>query len=242
MPAAGESPAPSFDLLAQRSEQARVRLVIGALLALIALTLPLRRASGGLVMSSPVFWWTLGLLGVGLAYEAWVLLVTTRANAGDWLIGETRWRLNAAIETAIAIGLLTISCTCCRPAERSPRSRAAPLSCRCSCSSRCSAFARRSPCGRPRRRRGARPGGGGRMRERPRSLEPRPVPLVRRAAGDHRRGGALVARRVRGYVEAAVREEPERNHTQVVARNTLIFALAKLAEYRDTEPARTWSA
>ena len=39
MPAAGESPAPSFDLLAQRSEQARVRIVIGALLALVALTL-----------------------------------------------------------------------------------------------------------------------------------------------------------------------------------------------------------
>ena len=55
---------PVLDLLAQRSEQARVRLVIGALLALVALTL-VRRLAGGLVMSSPVFWWTLGLLASG---------------------------------------------------------------------------------------------------------------------------------------------------------------------------------
>jgi len=72
MPTAGESPASSFDRLAQRSEQARVQLVIGALLALIALTL-IRRLADGAVMSSPVFWWTLGLLVIGLGYEAWVL-------------------------------------------------------------------------------------------------------------------------------------------------------------------------
>ena len=47
--------------------------------------------------------------------------------------------------------------------------------------------------------------------------------------------GALVARRVRGYVETAVREEAERKRVQVLARNTLIFGLAKLAEYRDTD-------
>src|SRR4030095_17018830 len=108
MPAAGDSPASSFDLLAQRSEQARVRVVIGALLALIALTL-VRRLAGGVVMSSPVFWWTLGLLAIGLAYEAWVVLVTTRANAAGWLIAESQWRVNAAIEIMIAIGLLVIS-------------------------------------------------------------------------------------------------------------------------------------
>jgi hypothetical protein len=236
MPTAGESPAPSFDLLAQRSERARVRLVIGALLALVALTL-VRRFAGGLVMSSPVFWWTLGLLAIGLAYEAWVLLVTTWANAEGWLIGETRWRLNAAFETTLAIGLMVI------PHLLSPRGEVAalsappllvlPLLVLLSVLRLRPAFTLWTGLA----------GAAAHALLAVRAyavdthdLSTLPVYLsyavllaITGAAG------ALVARRVRGYVEAAVREEAERKRVQVLARNTLIFGLAKLAEYRDTD-------
>src|SRR5947209_2543407 len=98
----------SFDLLAQRSEQVRVRLVIGVFLALAVLA-SLRRVTGGLVMNSPVFWWSQGLIALGLVYELWLLVITSRANSAGRLLGEFRWRANAVIETMIAIGLLLIS-------------------------------------------------------------------------------------------------------------------------------------
>ena len=236
MPAAGESPASSFDRLAQRSEQARVRLVIGVLLALIALTL-LRRVAGGLVMSSPVFGWTLGLLGVGLAYEAWVLLVTTRANADGWLIGETRWRLNAAIETAMAIGLLTISHLLSPRGEvaalSAPPLLVLPLLVLLSVLRLRPAFTLWTGLA------GAAAHGllAGRAYA-VSSHDPSTLPVYLSYAvllAITGTAGALVARRVRGYVESAVREEAERKRIQVLARNTLIFGLAKLAEYRDTD-------
>ena len=236
MPAAGESPASSFDLLVQRSEQARVRIVIGALLALVALTL-VRRLAGGLVMASPVFWWTVGLLGIGLAYEAWVLLVTTRANAAGWLVGETRWRLNVAIESVIAIGLLVISHLLSPRGEvaalSAPPLLVLPLLVLLSVLRLRPAFTLWTGLG---------------------GATAHALLAVRAyAVDDHApstlpvyfsyavllaiigAAGALVARHVRGYVETAVREEAERKRVQVLARNTLIFGLAKLAEYRDTD-------
>lgn len=86
---------------------ARVGLFIGVLLALAAL-ITLRRWTGGVVMNSPVYWWTLGLLGVGLLYESWMYLATKRASAAGTVIGEARWRLNAAVEVGLAVGLLVI--------------------------------------------------------------------------------------------------------------------------------------
>jgi len=236
MPTAGESPAPSFDLLAQRSEQARVRLVIGVLIALIALAL-VRRLVGGLVMSSPVFWWTLGLLGIGLAYEAWVLRVTSRANAEGWLIGETRWRLNAAFETTLAIGLLVISHLLSPRGEvaalSAPPLLVLPLLVLLSVLRLRPAFTLWTGL--------AGAAAHAVLAVRAYAVDthdPSTLPVYLSYAvllAITGAAGALVARRVRGYVEAAVREEAERKRVQVLARNTLIFGLAKLAEYRDTD-------
>ena len=236
MPTAGKSPAPSFDLLAQRSEQARVRLVIAALLALIALAL-VRRLLGGLVMSSPVFWWTLGLLVIGLAYEAWVLLVTTWANAEGWLIGETRWRLNAAFETTLAIGLLVISHLLSPRGEvaalSAPPLLVLPLLVLLSVLRLRPAFTLWTGL--------AGAAAHAVLAVRAYAVDthdPSTLPVYLSYAvllAITGASGALVARRVRGYVEAAVREEAERKRVQVLARNTLIFGLAKLAEYRDTD-------
>jgi putative two-component system response regulator len=44
-----------------------------------------------------------------------------------------------------------------------------------------------------------------------------------------------VARQIRTHVEAALREEEARREILVNSRNTMIFGLAKLAEYRDTD-------
>jgi hypothetical protein len=138
---------PSFGLLAQRSEQVRVQIVIGILLVLVTVAC-IRRVMGGVVMNSPVFWWSVGLLAAGLAYEGWVLLATRRANAAGMLLAEWRWRANAVIETGIAIGLLLISHVF------SPRGEVAALSaphcwcCRCWCCCRCCGCGRRSRCGR----------------------------------------------------------------------------------------------
>ena len=46
---------------------------------------------------------------------------------------------------------------------------------------------------------------------------------------------AFAAREIRGYVASSLHEAHERQRVQLVARNTLIFGLAKLAEYRDTD-------
>ncbi len=46
---------------------------------------------------------------------------------------------------------------------------------------------------------------------------------------------AAVAARVRGYLAAALHEAAERQRAVLEARNVLIFGLAKLAEYRDTD-------
>jgi len=46
---------------------------------------------------------------------------------------------------------------------------------------------------------------------------------------------ALVAGEVRRWVLSTLREQAERRRVEVVARNTLIFGLAKLAEYRDSD-------
>jgi serine phosphatase RsbU (regulator of sigma subunit) len=55
-----------------------------------------------------VYWWTLGLLGAGLLYESWMFFAAKRANIAGQLIGDVRWRLNAAFEVGLAIGLLVI--------------------------------------------------------------------------------------------------------------------------------------
>jgi hypothetical protein len=236
MSSTAESPASPVELLVQRSEQARVRLVIGVLFSLVVLTL-VRRFAGGVVMNSRVFWWTLGLLGLGLVYEAWILLVTTRANASDRLIGEHVWRVNAAAEIMIAIGLLTISHLL------SPRGEVAALSAppllilpllvllsvlrlrptftlwmglvgaaaHALLAVRAYVLSDHNPSTLPV------------------YLSYSVLLAITGAAG------ALVTRRVRGYVEAAAREEAERKRVQLLARNTLIFGLAKLAEYRDTD-------
>jgi serine phosphatase RsbU (regulator of sigma subunit) len=107
MPASHKPQPSSFELRVQQSEEARVGLFIGALLALIAL-ITLRRLTGGVVMNSPVYWWTLALLGAGLLYESWVFYAAKRANAAARLLGEHRWRVNAAFDLGLAIGLLVI--------------------------------------------------------------------------------------------------------------------------------------
>ncbi len=98
----------SFKLLAQRSEQARITLFVAVLILLIAMS-TVRRWAGGVVMTSSVFWWTLGLLGAGLLYELRTLRIVQYANAKGRVIGETCWRVNAVVETVLAVGLLLIS-------------------------------------------------------------------------------------------------------------------------------------
>lgn len=46
---------------------------------------------------------------------------------------------------------------------------------------------------------------------------------------------AAVTQRVRGYLVSSIQEAEERQRSRVETRNTLIFGLAKLAEYRDTD-------
>jgi hypothetical protein len=107
MPTPPQPVSSSFELRVQQSEQARVGLFIGVLLALAALIM-LRHVTGGVMMNSPVYWWTLGLLGAGLLYESWMFFAAKRANIAGRLIGDFRWRFNAAFEVGLAIGLLVI--------------------------------------------------------------------------------------------------------------------------------------
>jgi serine phosphatase RsbU (regulator of sigma subunit) len=107
MPTPSQPEFSSFNLRVQQSEQARLVLFIGVLLSLAAL-ITVRRMAGGITMNSPVYWWTLGLLGIGLAYELLAFYTTSRANAAGRLVGELHWRLNAAIEIGLAIGMLLI--------------------------------------------------------------------------------------------------------------------------------------
>ncbi len=232
----GQSQPSSFDLLAQRSEQARVRLVIGVLLALAALACA-RRFAGDLVMNSPVFGWSQALLALALAYESWILLITIRANAAGRLIGEFRWRANALIEIMIAIGLLLISHLL------SPRGEVAALSAPpllllpllvllsvlrlrpaftfwtgfVGAAAHAFLAVRTHDVS------------GYDTARLPVYLSYAVMLAITAVAG------SIVAGRVREYVETAVREEGERKRVQVLARNTLIFGLAKLAEYRDTD-------
>ncbi|MBC7772359.1 MAG: PP2C family protein-serine/threonine phosphatase [Pyrinomonadaceae bacterium] len=97
----------SFRILAQRSELNRVRLMLGVLFTLIVLGL-VRRESGGMVMNSPVFWWTQGLLAAWVIFELLTLHFLTRAISAGRVIREQRWRINAAVEIMLAIGMLVI--------------------------------------------------------------------------------------------------------------------------------------
>ena len=230
------SHASSFALLVQRSEQIRLRLVLGAFLALIALA-SVRRMAGGLVMNSPVFWWAQGLLALGLVYVSWALLITTRDNNAGRLIGELRWRTNAVVETLIAVGLLVISHLLSPRGEvaalSAPPLLALPLLTLLSVLRLRPAFTLWT-------------GLSGACAHALLALrayavndsEPSVLPVYLSYAvmlAITAVAGSLVARRVRGYVEFAVREESDRKRIQVLARNTLIFGLAKLAEYRDTD-------
>ncbi|MFN7396672.1 MAG: HD-GYP domain-containing protein [bacterium] len=236
MPTIGKPAASSFDLLAQRSEQVRVRLVIGVLVALAVLAV-LRRLAGGVTMNSPVFWWTLGLLGLGVAYESWMLLASRRAIAADRVIAEWRWRLNAAIEVLIAVGLLVILHLLSPRGEVAALSAPAllvlPMVVLLSVLRLRPAFTLWTGLA----------GAGAHAVLAVRAFavsgaEESALPVylsysvLLAITGV---AGAVVARRVRGYVEAAVREEAERKRVQMLARNTLIFGLAKLAEFRDTD-------
>jgi HD-GYP domain-containing protein (c-di-GMP phosphodiesterase class II) len=235
MDTAADSPSLSFDLLAQRSEAARVRIVIGVLLALAVLA-SLRRVTGGLVMNSPVFWWQLGLILFGLAYEVWVLVMTTRANTAGRLIGEFRWRANAVIETTIAIGLLLISHLFSPRGEvaalSAPPLLVLPLLTLLSILRLRPGFAFWTGFF------GAAAHAALAVHTYMTEADTTRLPVYLSYAvllTITAAAGSLVARRVRGYVEFAVREESERKRVQVLARNTLIFGLAKLAEYRDTD-------
>ena len=97
----------SFKLLVQRSDKVRVRLVLAVLFCLMILTCA-RRAAGGIVMNSEVFWWTLGVLVLAVGYECWMLGHLTRAIAKRCLITDRCRRINAALEMAIPFSLLTI--------------------------------------------------------------------------------------------------------------------------------------
>jgi len=226
----------SFEIRVQQSEQARVGLFIGVLLALAALIM-LRRVTGGVVMNSPVYWWTLGLLGAGLLYESWMFFAAKRANIAGRLIGDFRWRFNAAFELGLAIGLLVIlhllSPQGPVTALSAPALLVLPLVVLLSVLRLRPAFtlwtgvlgaaAHAVLAGRTYIITDA---------------DPSTLPVLLSYAvllALTGVAGALVAKRVRGYVEAAVREESERKRVQVLARNTLIFGLAKLAEYRDTD-------
>lgn len=46
---------------------------------------------------------------------------------------------------------------------------------------------------------------------------------------------ALAAGEVRRWVQSTLREQAERRRVEMIARNTLIFGLAKIAEYRDSD-------
>jgi len=236
MRAAADSEFSSFNMLVQRSEQVRVRLVIGVLLALAALSFA-RRIAGGMVMSSPVFWWTQALLAIGVAYELWVLLMTIRASNAGRLIGEFRWRANAVIETLIAIGLLVILYLLSPQGQiaalSAPPLLVLPLLTLLSILRLRPGFTLWSGFF----------GAAAHALLAARTFEVTgydasrlPVYLSYAVIlAITALAGYVVTRRVRHYVESAVREEGERRRIQILARNTLIFGLAKLAEYRDTD-------
>ncbi len=167
------------------------------------------------------------------------MLMTHRANRTGQLIGEFRWRANVAIETTIAVGLLLISHIFSPrgevPAAFGPAPPwVLPLLCTMlsvlrlrpgftfwsgfsgAAAHALLAFRTYAVSGYDTSRL-------------PTYLSFAVMLSITAVAG------ALVARHVRAYVEAAVREESERRRIQVLARNTLIFGLAKLAEYRDAD-------
>ena len=237
MPTSEQSQPSSFDLLAQRSEQVRVRLVIGVFLTLAALAC-VRRSAGDIVMNSPSFGWSMGLLALGLVYESWILVITIRANNAGRLIGEFRWRANAVIETMIAVGLLLIAHLLSPRGEvaalSAPPMLVLPLLTLLSILRLRPGFTLWSGLF------GAT--GHALLAIRTYSVsgyETARLPIYLSYAvmlALIAVAGALVARRVRGYVEIAVHEgRRRRSGVQVLARNTLIFGLAKLAEYRDTD-------
>ncbi len=97
----------SLALRIQHSEQSRVGLFLAMLIALAA-GVTLRRFAGGIVMNSPVYWWTMALLATALIYKLWVFITVKRANAAKALLGDARWHIDAALEVALAIGMLLI--------------------------------------------------------------------------------------------------------------------------------------
>ncbi|MBC7772409.1 MAG: PP2C family protein-serine/threonine phosphatase [Pyrinomonadaceae bacterium] len=97
----------SFRTLAQRSEQSRVRLMLGVLFTLVILGV-IRRYSGDVAPYPAAFWWTQGLLAAWIVFELFMLHVLTRAISAGRVIRDQRWRLNAAVEIAFAVGMLVI--------------------------------------------------------------------------------------------------------------------------------------
>ena len=75
----------SLDFAAQESEERRLRLLIGVLTAL-GLFAVVRRLAGGLVLSGSVFWYSLGVLVVGICGVALAAVFTRRANKAHRLL------------------------------------------------------------------------------------------------------------------------------------------------------------
>src|SRR5687768_7216505 len=86
----------SFLARAQRSEERRVWLWLGALVGMLLVTLA-RRAAHGVVMSSDLaFYPTVAVLAAGIAFQAVLLVALRRANRETRLLPEMIWRVSVA--------------------------------------------------------------------------------------------------------------------------------------------------
>src|SRR4051812_34567288 len=98
----------TFAARAQRSEARRVSLWLGALAAVLALTV-LRRALGGQVMSvNAVFWPTVAVLTAAIAAQIFLLRLLNRFNRLSRLLPSWVWRASGAVDLLVPMAQLAI--------------------------------------------------------------------------------------------------------------------------------------
>ena len=112
----------SFLSRAQRSEQRRVWLWLGALVGVLIVTV-VRRLAHGVVMSADVaFYPVIGVLVASILGQAGLLTVIRRANREMRLLPESLWRVSTALDLCTPMAVLAIL------ALASPRGAVAALS------------------------------------------------------------------------------------------------------------------
>ncbi len=236
-----------FRRTVQRSEEHRALVMLGVLVTLAVIGV-FRDLGGDSFMSGPTLFWLLALVGVVAAVEFFTLAAARRADAKGHLVDTSYWYGSAIVEAlAPTAAILLIQRTDPEDpvAALTPPSiffyaivcvlavlRLRPLL--CVLTGAIGALGYAGIVGLAWWRSGL-PGAPGASSAGWESFQP--IFHFTHAAMIMLVGVicALVAGEVRRWVQSSLQEQTARRRLEVVARNTLIFGLAKLAEYRDSD-------